>query len=141
MKKKSARAKWRMAAKITVLHRGFVPNYPETLAINPRMFIEMFPFHIVFDSDMKIVQSGMKIQIMMPTIRSRQALVTDFFTIRYPNCTDLNYKNIGRFVMCPFILELNKDVMDREWTDRPALKIKGKSRMDMILIFNLLTLS
>lgn len=125
MRKKSVKTRWRIAAKITAMHKGFVPNYPQILPINPRMFIEIFPYHVVFDNDMEIVQSGMKIQMLMQGVRSRNALLTDYFTIRYPNCVDLTYANIERFVFCPFVLELRKDSMEREWIDRPALQIKG----------------
>ncbi|WAR27241.1 GCYB2-like protein [Mya arenaria] len=106
-RKTSVQARWKIAAKITAMHRGFVPNYPETLAINPRMFIEMFPYHM-----------------LMPSIRSRQAVLSDFFQVRWPSCVDLNYENIGRFVLCPFILEFRRDAMEREWNDRPALQLK-----------------
>ncbi|XP_060563345.1 guanylate cyclase soluble subunit beta-2-like [Ruditapes philippinarum] len=125
-RKKTVKARWRIAVKITAMHKGFVPNYPPSLPINPRMFIEIFPYHVTLDKDLKIVQSGLKLQILMPNIRSRQALLTDFFTIRYPNCVDLTYKNIERFVLCPFILELRKDAMEENWSDRPALQIKGQ---------------
>ncbi|KAH3811328.1 hypothetical protein DPMN_139739 [Dreissena polymorpha] len=126
MRKKSVISRWRMAAKITLLHRGFVPNYPETLAINPRMFIEIFPYHLIVDKDLKIEQSGIKIQTLMPSIRSRQALLTDYFLIRYPNCVDLTYTNIERFICCPFVLEFRKENMKREWVDRPSLQLKGQ---------------
>lgn len=124
-RKKSVQTRWRIAAKITAMHKGFVPNYPQNLPINPRMFIEIFPYHVIVDKELKIVQSGMKIQMLMSNIRSRQAVLTDFFTIRYPNCVDLTYKNIERFVVCPFILELRKDAMEQEWANSPALQIKG----------------
>jgi len=125
MRKKSVKAKWRIAAKITAMHKGFVPNYPESTPINPRMFIEIFPYHLIFDNEMKIVQSGIKIQMLMPEIRSRQALLSTFFTLRYPNNVDLTYENIKRFVLCPFVLEFTRENMEREWVDRPALQLKG----------------
>lgn len=125
VKKRSVKSRWRMLAKITALHRGFVPNYPESLAINPRMFIEIFPYHVIFDTEMKVVQSGIRIQMLVPSIRSRHANLDDFFVLRYPNCVDLNYDNIERFVLCPFILELRRDNMAKDWQEKPALQLKG----------------
>ena len=124
-RKRSVHARWKMVAQISRLHRGFIPNYPESMAINPRMFIEIFPFHVMFDVDMKIVQSGIRIQMLMPAIRSRHETLTNFFTLRYPSCVDLTYENIQRFVCCPFTLEFKKDKLDQKWKDRPALQIKG----------------
>lgn len=89
------------------------------------MFIEIFPYHVIFDTEMKIVQSGIKIQMLSPNIRSRQAVLTDYFLLRYPNCVDLSYKNLERFIMCPFILEMRRENMEKEWTDKPALQLKG----------------
>ncbi|KAL4219763.1 hypothetical protein ACF0H5_020177 [Mactra antiquata] len=125
MKKRSAKAKWRIAAKITALHKGFVPNYPQVSPVNPRMFIEIFPYHVIIDKDMKIVQSGIKIQMMMPSIRNRHANLANYFTIRYPNCVDLRYENIQHFVQSPFVLEMKKTEMEKDWTDRPPVQIKG----------------
>ncbi|KAJ8310639.1 hypothetical protein KUTeg_012504 [Tegillarca granosa] len=128
-KYRSARAKWRAIAKVSLLSRGFVPNYPQEIAINPRMFIEVFPYHLIFDPEMKIYQSGLKIQQMMPTIRNRQAEVPKYFRLKYPTHTDFNFENIKKFVMCPFVLEPRKEKMEREWKDRPVLSLKGQMFM------------
>ena len=128
-RKRSVKSKWRMVARITALHRGFVPNYPEILPINPRMFIEIFPYHVIFDTELKAVQSGIRIQMLAPNIRTRQAYIPDFFFLRYPNCVDLTYENIERFVSCPFILEMRRENMDKEWVDKPALQLKGKPEL------------
>ncbi|KAH3811420.1 hypothetical protein DPMN_139830 [Dreissena polymorpha] len=131
MRKKSVISR----SKITLLHCGFVPIYPENLAINPRMFIEIFQYHLLVDNDFKIEQSGIKIQTLIPSIRSRQALLTDYFLIRYPNCVDLTYTNIERFICCPFVLEFRKETMKREWVDRPSLQLKGDIKKDFAFYF------
>lgn len=107
------------------MHKGFVPNYPQISPINPRMFIEICPYHLIIDAEMKIVQSGIKIQMMMPNIRNRHATVTNYFTLRYPNCVDLSFENIKRFVQSPFVLEMKKDEMEKDWTEKPPIQIKG----------------
>ncbi|KAK3604651.1 hypothetical protein CHS0354_007194 [Potamilus streckersoni] len=124
VKARGARGKWKAVAKISILHKGFVPNYPDSLLVNPRMFIEIFPFHLIFDSEMKVHQSGVRIQHMMPTIRNRLAFVTDYFTLRYPNFVDFTYENIKRFVRTPFILEFNKYKLEKEWADKHSIQVK-----------------
>lgn len=124
-KYKSSRAKWRAIAKISLLSRGFVPNYPEEIPINPRMFIEVFPYHVIFDPSMKVHQSGISIQQLMPSIRNRSSEMKDYFHLRYPRCTDLTYANIQHFIRSPFILEMRREKMQKTWTKRPPLLIKG----------------
>lgn len=124
-KYKSSRAKWRAIAKISLLSRGFVPNYPNEIPINPRMFIEVFPYHVIFDPSMKVHQSGISIQQLMPSIRNRSSEMKDFFTLLYPRCTDLTYLNVQRFIRSPFILEMRREKMQKTWTKRPPLLIKG----------------
>lgn len=124
-KYKSSRAKWRAIAKISLLSRGFVPNYPEEISINPRMFIEVFPYHVIFNPSMKVHQSGISIQQLMPSIRNRSSEMKDYFLLRYPRCTDLTFDNIQRFIRSPFILEMRRERMQKTWTKRPPLLIKG----------------
>lgn len=124
-KYKSSRAKWRAIAKISLLSRGFVPNYPNEIPINPRMFIEVFPYHVIFDPSMKVHQSGISIQQLMPSIRNRSSDMEDYFTLLYPRCTDLTYLNVQRFIRSPFILEMRREKMQKTWTKRPPLLIKG----------------
>lgn len=124
---RSAKAKWRAIARITLLSRGFVPNYPEQNFINPRMFIEIFPYHLILNEEMKVIQSGIRIQQMMPLIRSsRTADVNLFFNLLYPRHTDFTYENVKKFIMCPFALEFKREKLAKEWKKRPLLVLKGQ---------------
>lgn len=123
---RSAKAKWRAVARITLLSRGFVPNYPEQNFINPRMFIEIFPYHLILNEEMKVIQSGIRIQQMMPLIRSaRTADVNSFFQLIYPRHTDFTYENIKKFIMSPFAVEFKREKLAKEWKKRPLLVLKG----------------
>ncbi|XP_021349770.1 guanylate cyclase soluble subunit beta-2-like [Mizuhopecten yessoensis] len=125
-KYRSAKAKWKAIAKISLFSRGFVASYPHQSAINPKMFIDVFPYHLVFDSDMKLYQTGVRLQKMMPSIRSRMAKVTDFFTLKYPRCTDFTFENIKNFIMCPFILEVQKDRLAKDFLHYGPFQVKGQ---------------
>ncbi|KAH3828752.1 hypothetical protein DPMN_130735 [Dreissena polymorpha] len=59
MRKKSVISRWRMAAKITLLHRGFVQNYIETQATNPRVSIEIFPYHLIVDKLSSVIPTAL----------------------------------------------------------------------------------
>ena len=40
---------------------AFEPSFPENLRVDVRVFCVAFPFHIVFDSEMRVVHSGVKV--------------------------------------------------------------------------------
>ena len=59
---KQIKAKWRAWAKITVLKRGFAaPVFPDKLGVDAMVFCNAFPYHIVFDHNLKIIHSGVKV--------------------------------------------------------------------------------
>ena len=58
-----ATAKWRSAVKMSVLYGGFHPQYPAELSIDPTVFCDSFPYHVVFNHDMNVIHCGTKIQV------------------------------------------------------------------------------
>ena len=63
---RAARAKWKAVARMTLLRRrlrvaSFEPAIPDQLRVDVRAFCVSFPFHVVFDEDMKVVHSGTKV--------------------------------------------------------------------------------
>ena len=56
-------AKWKSAVKMSVLFGGFHPQYPAELSIDPTVFCDSFPYHVVFNHDMNVIHCGTKIQV------------------------------------------------------------------------------
>lgn len=56
-------------------------NFKFDLFLEPKVsaatFCRIFPFHIMFDRDLKIVQSGSTVARIIPAINSNQCKVTD----------------------------------------------------------------
>lgn len=125
-KGRAAKAKWKALARIILLSKAFVPTFPAVLELSARLFSEIFPFHIMFDNNMKIKQLGLQIQQMMPDIRN-PSIVTEYFEIQYPHSVDLSFENVKKFINTPFVLKLRADKMNKTWVKaRPLLEVKGK---------------
>ena len=70
-KARALQNKWKAIAKMSILYGGFTAQYPDKLSIDVQSFCNAFPYHMVFDKDMTIVHSGVKIQQLMPGIRDK----------------------------------------------------------------------
>ncbi len=58
----------------------------QQFSLNPEQFAALFPFHLVIDREMKIIQAGVVLQrIFEPIIIIGTALATHF-QIKRPNC-------------------------------------------------------
>lgn len=125
-KAKCMKMKWKAVAKLSILHKGFAPSYPDKLMISPRMFIELLPYHMIISSDLCVYQSGIALQKMIPSIRNQNIPVTTFFEIVYPTSVQMTYENLRKHSLCPFVLEIIRDQLIREWRQVPALCLKGK---------------
>ena len=55
--------KWKSAAKMTMLFGGFQPQYPAQLSIDPAVFCDSFPYHVVFNQTMNVLHCGTKLQV------------------------------------------------------------------------------
>ena len=62
-RKRAIHAKWKSVAKMSVLYGGFVPQYPQALSISVKIFCNAFPYHIVFNTNMFVIHSGIKVDL------------------------------------------------------------------------------
>ena len=110
--------------------RNFVPVYPEKMWITQQMFCEYFPFHLIFDNDLRILQAGVHIQRVLPSLGSYEKnSLLDFFDLLHPQ-VDWNIKSIKKFINMQFVLQTKRDVIMRDWEtdkdDRHMLTLRGK---------------
>uniref|UniRef100_G3PRL3 guanylate cyclase n=1 Tax=Gasterosteus aculeatus aculeatus TaxID=481459 RepID=G3PRL3_GASAC len=66
------------------VHCTFTPCYPDKLWVEEKAFCNAFPFHIVFDGDLKVKQMGVKIQKFLPSLYARDATMDQNFMILHP---------------------------------------------------------
>ncbi|XP_006824413.2 guanylate cyclase soluble subunit beta-2-like [Saccoglossus kowalevskii] len=123
--KRKSLAQIRGLVAIAGLYGGFTPSYPPKFLMNAQTFCDNFPFHIVFDKDLKIKQSGIHIQKVMPRLRNFDAKVPLFFKINHPQI-EWNLESINKFINQQFILETKKSMVATEWEERPMLQLRGQ---------------
>ncbi|XP_034721079.1 guanylate cyclase soluble subunit beta-2 [Etheostoma cragini] len=100
------------------LHCTFRPSYPNKLWVEEDTFCNAFPFHIVFDEDLKIRQTGVNIQKFLPGLQARDAMLDQWFTIIHPQVT-FTIESIRKFINSQFVLKSYKD-------NHITLKLRGQ---------------
>ncbi len=72
--------------------------------ISPQSFCQIFPFHIIFDCQMNIIQCGNSIARLIPKIKSNKGCkLTDIFSIIRPHI-NFDYQAIRSQIMSVFVL-------------------------------------
>lgn len=83
----------------------FMPSFPTKFLINAEQFCNAFPYHIVFDSELRIQQSGMMIQRLLGTPITDQHM-QDIFELIHPRMK-MTVNNIRMFINAVFMLKVN----------------------------------
>ncbi|KAL7370294.1 hypothetical protein ABVT39_025085 [Epinephelus coioides] len=100
------------------LHCTFSPCYPNKLWVEEKAFCNAFPFHIVFDEDLKVRQTGVNIQKFLPGLQARDATLDQCFTIIHPQVT-FTIESIRKFINSQFVLKGYND-------KHASLKLRGQ---------------
>ncbi|XP_060923362.1 guanylate cyclase soluble subunit beta-2 [Limanda limanda] len=107
------RSSWDLIRALAVSVKGshqstFTPCYPDKLWMEEKSFCNAFPFHIVFDKDLKIRQTGVNIQKFVPGLQARDATLDQYFIIVHPQVT-ITIESIRKFINSQFVLKSCKD--------------------------------
>nr|XP_020441753.1 guanylate cyclase soluble subunit beta-2-like isoform X2 [Monopterus albus] len=94
------------------------PCYLDKLWMEKKAFCSAFPFHIVFDKDLKVRQTGVNIEKFVPGLQARDATMDQYFTIIHPQVT-FNIESIRKFINSQFVLKSYKD-------KQTTLKLRGQ---------------
>ncbi|XP_018411944.1 PREDICTED: guanylate cyclase soluble subunit beta-2-like [Nanorana parkeri] len=106
------------------LLKSFQPVYPDRLWMDEKAFCNEFPFHIVFDKELKVKQAGVKIQKYVPGIQTMDIRLDEYFTIVHPQVT-FTISNIQTFTNSQFVLRTKRETMPESWKKQPMLKLRG----------------
>ncbi|XP_019957801.2 guanylate cyclase soluble subunit beta-2 [Paralichthys olivaceus] len=104
---------WDLIRALSLSEKGshqstFNPCYPDKLWMEEKSFCNAFPFHIVFDKDLMIRQTGVNIQKFVPGLQARGATLDQYFIIIHPQVT-LTIESIRKFINSQFVLKSFKD--------------------------------
>lgn len=73
--------------------------------ISPKAFCKSFPFHIIFDRNMEILQMGISLAMIIPEWNQKDKLMTTYFTLERPRMR-LTYLNIISHINTIFIVRM-----------------------------------
>ncbi|XP_067848718.1 guanylate cyclase soluble subunit beta-2-like isoform X2 [Heptranchias perlo] len=104
---------------------SFEPVYPERLWIDKKAFCNAFPFHIVFDEELKIKQAGVNIQKHVPGLQTLGIRIDEYFTITHPAVV-FTISSIRKFINSQFVLKTRREMMPESWKTQPMLKLRGQ---------------
>ncbi|XP_069829012.1 guanylate cyclase soluble subunit beta-2-like [Dendropsophus ebraccatus] len=120
---------WDIIRNVVMFGKGsllstFRPVYPGRLWMDEKAFCNEFPFHIVFDKQLKVKQAGVNIQKYVPGIQTMDIRLNDYFTIVHPQVT-FTISNIQKFTNSQFVLKTKREMMPESWKKHPMLKLRG----------------
>ncbi|XP_036412758.1 guanylate cyclase soluble subunit beta-2-like [Colossoma macropomum] len=107
------------------LLRGFEPVYPDELCIDLKTFCNAFPFHIVFDEELRVRQAGVTVQKIVPGLQTMGIQLNQYFTILHPEVT-FTITSIRKFINSHFVLQTRRDMMPECWKETPMLELRGQ---------------
>uniref|UniRef100_A0A6P7FFY1 Guanylate cyclase soluble subunit beta-1 n=1 Tax=Diabrotica virgifera virgifera TaxID=50390 RepID=A0A6P7FFY1_DIAVI len=102
----------------------------ETLSLEPKVspatFCRIFPFHIMFDAEMKIVQTGFSVARIIPKVSSTGCRITDILDPVRPHL-DLTFENILSHINTIYVLKTRTGVMQVNASpEYRSLRLKGQ---------------
>lgn len=107
----------------------FMPSFPAKFLISAEQFCNAFPYHIVFDSDLRIQQSGMMIQRLLGTPIIDQHMY-EIFELIHPRMK-MTVLNIRMFINAVFMLKVN--MMNNNRATRRNGQKNGESKHALVL--------
>ncbi|KAF5898499.1 guanylate cyclase soluble subunit beta-2-like, partial [Clarias magur] len=107
------------------LLRGFEPMYPDELCVDLKTFCTAFPFHIVFDEQLRVRQAGATVQKIVPGLQTTGIRLDQYFTILHPEVT-FTIASIRKFINSHFVLQTRREMMPQYWKEMPMLELRGQ---------------
>lgn len=97
----------RNTASLSPVQVDYSPAAYDRQLISARSFCKSFPFHIIFDHDMKILQVGASLAWVIPGWNIPDKYLTTFFALERPRMK-LSFKNILSHINTIFIIRLSQ---------------------------------
>uniref|UniRef100_A0A8C5CLL0 guanylate cyclase n=1 Tax=Gadus morhua TaxID=8049 RepID=A0A8C5CLL0_GADMO len=125
---RGVRSHWGLVRSVVLWGKGnlrytFTPSYPDKLWMEEKAFCNAFPFHIVFDQDLKVKQTGVNIQKFVPGLQTKDIRIDEYFTIVHPQVT-FTIDSIKKFINSQFVLKTQTEMIPQH--QRTALKLRGQ---------------
>nr|BAK23251.1 soluble guanylyl cyclase beta-1 subunit [Gryllus bimaculatus] len=111
-----------------------VPQYDEieTLSLEPKVspatFCRVFPFHLMFDRDLAVVQAGTTVARVLPAVTTQGCRITDVLDMVRPHL-DLTFDNILSHINTVYVLKTKPGAMHVTadvTAEYSSLRLKGQ---------------
>ncbi|XP_045061794.1 guanylate cyclase soluble subunit beta-2 [Coregonus clupeaformis] len=124
------RSRWGMVRSVVMfgkdnLLKSFTPCYPDKLWMEEQAFCNAFPFHIVFDKQLKVKQTGVNIQKFVPGLQTMDIRLDEYFSIVHPQVT-FNIESIRKFINSQFVLKTRREMVPLASQHQSMLKLRGQ---------------
>ncbi|XP_030638734.1 guanylate cyclase soluble subunit beta-2 [Chanos chanos] len=124
------RSPWEIVRSIVKFGQGkiqhsFTPCYPQRLWIEEQAFCNAFPFHIVFDRELRVKQTGVNIQKFVPGLQTLDIRLDEYFSIVHPQVT-FNIESIKKFINSQFVLKTRREMAPEPSQQKSLLKLRGQ---------------
>lgn len=120
----------RRASKVVSRHSGktnvysrdaFTPIIPSNLQISAKSFCLVFPYHVIFDKDLLVKQSGIMIQKLCPALSEQNTFMEKCFNLVHPRM-QFTFSNILTFINANFVLEIKLNGLAND----SSIRVKGE---------------
>lgn len=110
----------------------FKPAFPTEFHISAEQFCNAFPYHIIFDSNLRIKQCGLMIQRLLK-IQITDQHMCDIFELTHPRMK-MSVNNIRMFINAVFMLKVNVSTSNghKKAASGNSLILKGKYRFAVL---------
>lgn len=98
--------------------------------VSPQIFCHVFPFHLMFDRDMKIVQAGKSVSRVIPKVAEENCHLLDILEPIRPHI-QLSFQTILSHISTIYVLKTKQDVM-LESDMLMRLKVKKKNKVFLL---------
>lgn len=82
----------------------------EQALVSPQIFCNVFPFHLMFDRDMRIVQAGKSVSRVMPKVAEKNCHLLDILDPIRPHI-QLSFQAILSHISTIYVLKTRQDAM------------------------------
>lgn len=102
--------------------------------ISQKTFCNAFPFHIIFDKNMHIKQSGASISRVIPQIKIKNIKLTEIFTITRPHI-NLDFQSICSQIMSVFVLSTKQGILDLDKANNTQIEKTNCTRFKGQMVY------
>lgn len=93
--------------------------------ISPATFCRAFPFHVMFDRNLVIMQAGTSVTRVLPTLTQENSQITDFMELVRPHM-DFTFDNILSHINTVYVLRTRGSEVIENGREHTRMRLKGQ---------------